>query len=63
MRDTVEALTPSFLRRFTRSVTWKEKVRDITPNAMVHPGETLERKEGMSPYSWMDAIIWHCQNP
>jgi uncharacterized protein (DUF2235 family) len=37
MRDAVEALTPSFLRRFTRSVTWKEKVRDITSNAMVHP--------------------------
>jgi uncharacterized protein (DUF2235 family) len=37
MRDTVEALTPSFLRRFTRSVTWKGKVRDITLNAMVHP--------------------------
>jgi hypothetical protein len=37
MRDTLDRRTPHFLRRFTGSMNYEEKVRKIDHNAPVHP--------------------------
>ncbi|KAF2991387.1 hypothetical protein MJC1_01375 [Methylocystis sp. MJC1] len=36
MRDAIDLRTPKLLRWLTRSVNWKEEVRDIRHNAPVH---------------------------
>jgi len=40
MRDTVRQRTPTWLRWLTRSITWKQSLRDPKINATMHPSVT-----------------------
>jgi hypothetical protein len=57
MRDTLDSRVPKFLRRFTSSLNWEEKVRMIKQDAPVHPTvkqrfefESVVQSTGLAPY-------------
>lgn len=57
MADTIKQRTPALLRRLTRELTWKAKLRDPIAAATLHPSveerfglETVVRQGGEGPY-------------
>ena len=57
MQDTIESMVPAFLMRFSGSLKWPVKIRDIRPDAPVHHTvverfkmETVTQADGIGPY-------------